>query len=132
MDREIASGDRGRNYGSITGGLIVLALGALMFADRSGYAQAHLMRFFPGVVLLLLGVVSLTTGRRTRRGRRPFGGLWLVVVGTWMIASQGQLFGLTFHTSWPLLIVGIGLLMVVRGLWYGAPPPIERSAEDGR
>lgn len=105
------------NTGGITAGLIVLGLGVLMLLDRSGYSERHLMQYFPGVVLIVLGLASLTSASCSRRRRRPFGGLWLLLIGTWMIVSQGQLFGLTFHNSWPLLIIAVGLLIVARAVW---------------
>jgi hypothetical protein len=44
------------------------------------------------------------------------GGLWLVGVGCWMLVSQLHVFGLDYHTSWPLLIILSGTIMLVRGV----------------
>lgn len=43
-------------------------------------------------------------------------GVWLIAIGAWMLVSQAQMFGLSFHTSWSLLVVMAGMLIVVRGL----------------
>jgi hypothetical protein len=33
-----------------------------------------------------------------------------------MLASQTHLFGLTFGTSWPLLVILTGIMIVIRGI----------------
>jgi hypothetical protein len=99
-----------------------------MLLDRSGYAGRHLMQYFPGLVLIVLGVSSLTSCCWSRRGRRPFGGLWLLLIGSWLIASQARLFGLTFHTSWPLLIIAVGVLIVAGAVWP-EPERIDKKGE---
>jgi predicted tellurium resistance membrane protein TerC len=49
-----------------------------------------------------------------RRRHKAGGGLWLIFIGAWMLISEQHLFGLDYHTSWPLFLVAIGLLMVLR------------------
>lgn len=39
-------------------------------------------------------------------------GAWLMTVGAWGFISLNRLFGLSFKTSWPLLIVAAGILTV--------------------
>ena len=54
--------------------------------------------------------------RMTVRERRSSGaGLWLIGIGVWMLISQNHLWGFTFHTSWPLFIIFMGVMMVLRG-----------------
>jgi len=108
------------NAGRIVGGLIVLALGVMMLLDRTDILRGYdAGRLLPGVVLIVIGLGQLGRGPSLRRGcyRRGAGGLWLVVVGAWLLASELRLFGLTYHTSWPLLIIAIGVLMVLRAVF---------------
>lgn len=51
-----------------------------------------------------------------RRRGASVGGIWLIGVGVWMLVSQMHFFGLNFHTSWPLLVVLGGIIIVIRGL----------------
>jgi hypothetical protein len=36
-------------------------------------------------------------------------------IGAWMLVSQMHLFGLTYATSWPLFIILMGLMIMIRG-----------------
>jgi len=108
----------GVHAGRVASGLIVLTLGALMLIERHNAWRFDAMQFFPGMVLVLIGVVRLLWGdNQCRRGGASRGGFWLVFVGVWLIGSQSHLFGMTFRNSWPLLIVGWGVLIVVRELF---------------
>jgi hypothetical protein len=126
----------GFHAGRIAGGLIILAFGILMMLDQQAVLGGDGMRFFPGAVLVLLGTVQLLGGGGScsRRGRRRsgFGGVWLIFVGAWLMANQGHLFGLTFHTSWPLLVIGVGVMMVMRELFQGTRPADGPSDSQGR
>jgi hypothetical protein len=107
----------GFHAGRIATGLVVLALGALMLLDRHGVFDRHNIRLFPGIVLIVLGVVRLLWGDAARR--RSFGGVWLVVIGGWLIVNESHLMGLTYEDSWPVLIVAAGVMIVAQGLFGG-------------
>jgi hypothetical protein len=110
--------------GPIVAGALLLVVGAGMLLDTTGIADIRMGRLIAPLVLISIGVSSLlscnvaTGEHERRRGRRkdPFGGLWLVGVGAWMLASQTHLFGLTFGTSWPLLVILTGIMIVIRGI----------------
>lgn len=109
----------GFHPGRVVGGFIVLALGATMLADRNGWFGGDSMQYFGGVALIAIGAARLLGDWRRahrRRGRTVITALWLMFLGWWLIASQAHLFGLTFHTSWPLLIIAAGVVIVAREL----------------
>jgi len=111
----------GREYGihagRVAAGLVVLALGALMLLDQHDVLGDRTMQFFPGTVLIILGAVRLLSGDSARhRGRGGSGSFWLMFIGAWMIASASHVMGLTYRDSWPILIVGAGVLIVLREL----------------
>ena len=113
--------------GPIVGGVLLLVLGGGMLLDTTGIADIRMGRLIAPLVLISIGVSSLLSagipdgederqGRRRRRRRDSFGGLWLVGIGAWMLASQTHMFGLTFGTSWPLLVILTGIMIVIRGI----------------
>jgi hypothetical protein len=116
--------------GAVVGGVVLLALGAGLLIDRTGVVQLHHLTA-PLVLIVLGAIMSLERGgiactvpvrddqgnaRFQTRRRRGFGsGGWLIWIGVWMLISQNHLWGFTFQTSWPLFIVAMGVMMVMRG-----------------
>ena len=88
-------------------------------------------RLIAPVVMILIGATILlgnrtcvdkpaadeATRRRRRAARRnrSTSALWMIGIGCWLLVSQTHLFGLGFGTSWPLLLIVMGLLLMIRG-----------------
>jgi hypothetical protein len=106
------------NAGRVTLGAILLTLGLLMLLNRAGYFDVDVMRLFPGAVLIAIGITRMVLGGGDRAGPRGRSsivhGLWLTTVGAWLIVNLLHLFGLTFRTSWPLLLIAAGAFIVAR------------------
>jgi hypothetical protein len=121
-------------FGAVTGGLIVLTVGAAMLLDSTGTFDIRIGRLIGPLVMIAIGASMLLKaggggwvcgarggdagpGRRGRHGRRSgFGGLWLIGIGSWMLVSQTHLFGLDFDNSWPLIVILAGVLIMIRGM----------------
>jgi len=69
-------------------------------------------------VLIVMGAarVAESSDRTRRRGGKRRSGVWLIVVGLWGLVNEWRVFGLTYGTSWPLLVMASGALMVWRSL----------------
>ena len=99
-------------------GLIILAMGGMLLLDRLSAGHLRDAR-----------VVALRADRHGRgaawsnapgatgreRGERR-SGVWLIVVGLWGLVNEWRLFGLSYGTSWPLLVMASGAMMVWRSL----------------
>lgn len=114
----------------VLGGLLLLALGSGLLLDRQWMLNAH--HLVAPMVLIVLGAV-MTFERsgivytvpvkdedgevrlRVRQRRSGGGGLWLIGIGAWMLIAQNHLWGFTYETSWPLFLVFMGVMMVLRG-----------------
>jgi hypothetical protein len=118
---------RSLSPGVIAAGVVLLVLGAGMLLDTTGVADIRMGRLVAPLVLISIGVSTVLSdrvacgddqrqGQRRGRRRNPSGGFWLIGLGAWMMASQTHVFGLTFGTSWPLLIVLTGIMIMVRGM----------------
>jgi hypothetical protein len=124
-------------FGAVTGGLIVLTVGAAMLLDSTGTFDIRIGRLLGPLVMIVIGATSVlhdrcigsrfdTTAvdarsararrRARRRGPRGFGGIWLIGIGSWMLVSQTHLFGLDFGNSWPLIVILAGVMIVIRGM----------------
>ena len=112
------------NHGRILVGVAIVAVGLVMLIDRTGLADIHLSgRYWP-FILIALGLARMfDPPRRDWRGSRRSGG-WLLWVGAWGLVSEFHVLGLDYATSWPLLVIGVGIGMV----WRACADP--RGARD--
>lgn len=115
------------NGGKVAAGVIVITMGVLMFLDQTEALAGYSWRLLPGLVLIAIGLVNFGESRCGAKRFNPFRDLWLIFNGCWLIVNAVHLFGLTYRTSWPLLIVGAGVLLVMRELF--TRPQIDRGQE---
>ena len=123
---------RGMMPGAVVGGAFLLVVGGTMFLDQRGWGDLSWRHLIGPACLIILGVLMLVDNGRfvfacrvgTRDSSKKMnlrkrggltGGLWLLGVGCWMLISQLHVFGLDYHTSWPLLVILSGTIMLVRG-----------------
>lgn len=94
-------------------GMGIMAFGVLLLLDRLNISEVKAVwRIWP-VFLLALGASKLA---ETWNTPEIGSGGWLVMMGTWFLAVNFHLFGLTYQNGWPLLIIAVGLSMVARAL----------------
>jgi hypothetical protein len=114
--------------GVVVGGSILLVLGATMLLSTSGAVDVRIGQLIGPIMLITLGVLTVTGsggipwGHCRRAARRPYrvrggaSGLWLIGLGIWMLISQMHLWGFTYATSWPLILILSGVMLLVRGI----------------
>jgi LiaF transmembrane domain len=127
MDMTGSPAPGGQNTTQIVVGLIILGMGAVLLLDR--YSDVRHIRSWWPLVPILMGVVRLTNTHpqpRRRAGIRR-SGVWFIMIGVWAFVSDSHLFGFTYGTSWPLLIIGAGVLMVWGALECGGRRPLRRE-----
>jgi hypothetical protein len=107
--------------GHIAGGAVFIALGISMLLDSTELLGPYAWQAFPGMILIMFGVINLVTGWRACDGRRsnPLGGIWLICIGSWLIGNATHAFGMTYQHSWPLLIIASGIIIVLREIVPG-------------
>ena len=128
MDTPDSPTPRRADTGQIVVGLIILAMGAMLLLDRLSPGTYALRSWWP-FVLIVMGaarVVETPDGSRHHGGKRR-SGVWLITVGLWGLVNEWRLFGLTYGTSWPLLVMASGALMVWRSLEVRTDPTARRE-----
>jgi hypothetical protein len=107
---------RGIDGGKLGIGLLLLALGVVFLLDRLFWIDAgEAFRLWP-LWLMAFGVIRIlfpASRGCARRGSR-LAGFWPLLIGG--IFLMDVLDVLHLHDSWPLFIVGAGLLMVLRAM----------------
>jgi hypothetical protein len=96
---------------SLFWGLILIAFGILFMLDRFGIDVTFLFRSLWPLLIILFGVSRLIQHHSLRGG-----GLGLIVIGVWLQIATLHLFGLTFNSSWPLLLIALGAWLILRAL----------------
>jgi len=104
----------------LVAGIFFTLLGVLLTLDNLDIIEAdRVLRFWP-VVLIVVGLMNLN-----HAGRR---GLSIVAIalGTLMVAARAHLVRFSLFDLWPLILVGAGLVIVLRAL--GVHGPEQRSS----
>ena len=95
-------------------GILLIGIGTTFLLERLhiGDFRYHFQNYWP-LIVVAVGVSTLF-----HRGK-AWSGLWLIAVGAWLQAVTLNLFGLTYGSSWPLLLIVIGGGMVLRAVIEG-------------
>jgi hypothetical protein len=111
----------------VLGGLAIMAVGLVLLSDPA--VEINLWASGWTLVLFTVGLVRFldpSLGDGQCPSRRT--GAWLMIVGTWGFISQNKLLGLSFKTSWPLLLTAAGVITV----WWAIDesrrtPPVRKA-----
>ena len=102
---------RGRSQWSliVTGAVLSLFGLALLLGRIEHRAVLHFGQLWP--LMLIAVAAGVAGGNRSQRDLRK--GLILLAVGSWFLANTLELGGLDYGSSWPLLLILIGLAITV-------------------
>ena len=92
-------------------GLMFILFGVMILGP---FRAEDAFSYWPFTVILL-GVIKLLDPPPS--GGRPHSlrpGAWLLFIGLWGMVSEFALFGFDYSNSWPLVIIGFGLMLVWR------------------
>lgn len=115
MNAQSVQPTRGRIDGSkLALGLFLVALGLTFLFDRLDWWDHHeLFRLWP-LWLIAFGVLRVAFPRH-RRSR--IAGFWPILIGTLFLLDSLDVMGI--GESWPLFVVGSGILMMLRAAGAG-------------
>ncbi len=121
------TGERHRSGGQALAGVLLLAIGALLFANNLHLVNARLFWRYWAVLPLVIGLAKVVSGQS--RGDRAFGIVLTVVGGTQLAKVLG------YWSPSPADVVAIslivvGLFFIGRGLLGRAEPEIDKDASD--
>src|SRR5512139_1976920 len=97
----------------VWGGILLVLGTTLLLNNLEVFYIGSVWRYWP-LLLVAMGVGKLVTADTPRQ---QGGGIWLIFLGAWFYISIFKVFGFGFHDSWPILLVGIGVSMVVKSLY---------------
>lgn len=103
QERERAHG------GKLVAGVILIALGVFFLLFNLGMVEMDLPWEWWPLILVAIGAGRLVTADNHDERRS---GLWMILIGVWLLINFQHLFGLSWHNSWPLLIIAAGGMIV--------------------
>ena len=104
-----------RSHSGLVPGIILVAIGALFFLHNLQIVYIRdWVRFWPAI-LIAVGIVKLVDSPFA--GGRTAGGVLVAVGGVLLAQTLGYLDGLQIHDLWPLILIGIGLMMLFQRSW---------------
>ncbi len=104
--------DRRRNWGGLTVGLVLIALGLLFLLREFEVITGSI--FIHGWWALLVAGVGLAKLVGSRQAKDLGGGVTLTLIGAWLYLAHTGNLGFTYGNSWPLILVAVGAGMVTR------------------
>lgn len=107
------------DWARLAAGVAILAIGAVLFVERSGLARGwEFWDFWP---LILIGIGGTRLAGSADAHQRQ-SALLMAFVGCWLLIASLGLFGLDYGDSWPLAVVAVGLSIVLTAwsLWRAA------------
>ena len=91
-------------------GLILIGTGAAFFLDQLGFVRlTDLWRYWP-LALVFIGAVRMVDAPNARG---VSSGLWTMFIGAWLFGNFEGWFGMEFSNSWPFLLIGWGVILVL-------------------
>lgn len=117
-----------RHGGKLVAGVILIALGGFFLLFNLGMVEWDLPWEWWPLILVAIGAGRLVTARGHDDRR---GGLWMILIGAWLLINFLNLFGLGWHNSWPLMIIAAGGMIVWQSLSRPAPPRRSGAGEAG-
>lgn len=96
--------------GALVWGIALIAFGvlALLHRLRIGDLDRLFYDWWP-MVFVVIGVAKLACGN-------VWGGFWFIGIGGWVQIAHLGLWGVTFGSSWPLILVAVGAAIILRAL----------------
>jgi hypothetical protein len=114
--------DKRFSYGQLGVGVFLLIAGiALLLENLDIIRTAQVWNFWP-VILIILGLGKMLDAKIPGEYQKAF---WMLFIGSWLLISELHLFGLDYHDSWPILLIGVGIGMLWKSLY-----PSHKMAED--
>lgn len=111
QDTEVQQTCRNKN---LTFGLVMILVGSIFLLDRMDYLDvSELWHYWPALIALS-GAIKILSAKHLSH---IIHGCVEIFIAFWLYASIEHLWGWSFYTSWPILLIAIGISTIARGFF---------------
>ena len=117
-----------RNWSRMGWGVVLVLIGCGFLAEQMNWLPPWSSDFewWP-LITIAFGLAHLLAGRTARRTGN---GVMLLLLGVWFLVVTNGWYGLTWHNSWPLALVAVGMGMVTHALALRSMPDVRYVERD--
>jgi len=108
----------------LAAGVIFLAIGVIFLLGNMGFLDVREVFAFWPVILIVFGVVRIV---ESREDYGQTAGIFWVVVGLLFLLGSFGIIRLAFSELWPVLLIGVGALMLWRAVLIWRRPRVFRD-----
>ncbi|WP_423680092.1 LiaF transmembrane domain-containing protein [Undibacterium sp. WLHG33] len=94
-------------------GLLLISVGALFLIDKVNIADATDYWYLIPAVIACSGLIEIISSRQPDNIAK---GCFNIILAFWLYASVEHLWGWTFRTSWPVILIAFGARSIIAGL----------------
>ena len=112
-----------RNAKNLIFGLSLVAVGFLFLLNGwDSFTDLLYLKwwFYVAGYIALTGIIDILIGRTPKLIAK---GCFHLIIAFWIFASMEHLWGWTFRTSWPLILIAVGVQGIVSGLLSSPKQP---------
>ena len=92
-------------------GALLIVIGVLLILDNAGMIESGPFWHYWPFILAAFGISKIIGFERPKH---IASGFWLIFLGFWLFASIEHVWGLAFYNSWPLILIGWGVTIIIK------------------
>ena len=109
-------------------GILIVLLGVAFLSDNFGFVEIGSVWHYWPLIFVAIGLNKMFQAQ-TPHERES--GIWWMFWGLWFLVSYQHLFGLSFRTSWPLIIIAWGIHILWKSYYRNSRNYFVKEQHDG-
>ena len=106
--------NRNRSYGQFGVGIFLCFVGvALLLSKFDVWSVGPVWHYWP-LIFIVIGIGKLLDAQFGWEYRKA---VWMLFMGCWFLISELHLFGFYYGNSWPILLIGIGIMILWKSMY---------------
>jgi hypothetical protein len=102
------------SYGHIGVGLFLICVGIALMLDKFDILNAGPIWHYWPIIIIAVGIGRLLDAQFGYDYRKAFS---MIFIGSWLLVTELHIYGLNYHNSWPILLIGIGISMLWKSFY---------------